>query len=141
MALHFLLSKINKLDSDFSCWQILSLVCPIRDHVTLHLSHQPPRSAFKDGGCRGPWSISTHSPLARSSLSYRVSLLGFSLERGNQVKNKRIPWPVQSKGYTQATQIFEFRWTVGHWKLIKMAACKRTVWLHCFDSLQLFEDL
>ena len=50
---------------------------------------------------RGPWRISTHSPLARSSLSYRVSLLGFSflgetlaipiysdLERANQVKEQ-----------------------------------------------------
>ena len=32
--------KINKLDCDYSCWQILSLVCHLKVHVTLLLLHQ-----------------------------------------------------------------------------------------------------
>ena len=31
---------INKHDLDFSYWQILSLVCPLKNHVTVLLSHQ-----------------------------------------------------------------------------------------------------
>ena len=38
-AFHFLLSRINKLDRDFLYWQIFSLVCPPRNHVTLLVSH------------------------------------------------------------------------------------------------------
>ena len=37
---HFLFSRINKLDRDFLNWQLLALVCPLRNHVTLLLSHQ-----------------------------------------------------------------------------------------------------
>ena len=36
---HFLLSKINKLDRDFLHGQIFSLVFPLRNHITLILSH------------------------------------------------------------------------------------------------------
>ena len=32
--------KINKLDCDYSHWQILSLVCHLKVHVTLLLLHQ-----------------------------------------------------------------------------------------------------
>ena len=32
--------KINKLDCDYSYWQILSLVCHLKVHVTLLLLHQ-----------------------------------------------------------------------------------------------------
>ena len=33
-GLHFLLSRINKLNRDFFHWQCFSLVCPLRNHVT-----------------------------------------------------------------------------------------------------------
>ena len=36
---HFLLSKINKLDRDFLHGQMFSLVCPLRNHITLILAH------------------------------------------------------------------------------------------------------
>ena len=36
---HFLLSKINKLDRAFLHGQIVFLVCPLRNHITLILSH------------------------------------------------------------------------------------------------------
>ena len=36
---HFLLSKINTLDRDFLHGQIVFLVCPLRNHITLILSH------------------------------------------------------------------------------------------------------
>ena len=48
-VLHFLLSRINKLNRDFLNWQILSLVCPLRNHVTLLLYHQFVK-ARKEGG-------------------------------------------------------------------------------------------
>ena len=32
--------SINKLDHDFLHWQLLSVVCPLRNHVTLLFSHQ-----------------------------------------------------------------------------------------------------
>ena len=48
-VVHFLLSRINKLDRDFLYWKNLSLVCPLRKHVTSLLSHQS-LSACKDGG-------------------------------------------------------------------------------------------
>ena len=35
-----MLSRINKLDRDFLYWKNLSLVCPLRNHVTSLLSHQ-----------------------------------------------------------------------------------------------------
>ena len=43
-VLHFLLSRMNKLDHDFLNWQILSLVCPLRNHVIklLFLFHLSP---------------------------------------------------------------------------------------------------
>ena len=50
-GLHFLLSRINKLNRDFFHWQLFSLVCPLKNHVTLLLSHQS-LSACKDGGHR-----------------------------------------------------------------------------------------
>ena len=51
-ALYFQLSRINKVDGNFLYWQIsLSLVCPLRNHVTLPLSHLS-LSACKDGGYR-----------------------------------------------------------------------------------------
>ena len=37
---HYLLSRMNKLDCDFLYRKNLSLVCPLRNHVTLLLSHQ-----------------------------------------------------------------------------------------------------
>ena len=36
----FLLSRINKVDRDFLYRQILTLVCPLKCHVRLLLSHQ-----------------------------------------------------------------------------------------------------
>ena len=36
---HFLLSRTNKLDRDFLYWKNLSLVCPLRNHMTSLLSH------------------------------------------------------------------------------------------------------
>ena len=48
---HFLLSRINKLDCNFLYWKNLSIVCPLRNHVTSLLSHQS-LSACKDGGQR-----------------------------------------------------------------------------------------
>ena len=39
-VLHFLLSRINKLDSDFFYRQILSLVCLLSSHVTSLSSHR-----------------------------------------------------------------------------------------------------
>ena len=48
-GLHFLLFRMNKLDRDFLHWQTLSLVCPLRNHVTSLLSHQS-LSECKDGG-------------------------------------------------------------------------------------------
>ena len=36
-----LLERINKLQRDYSYWQILSLVCPLKYHVTLLYSCQP----------------------------------------------------------------------------------------------------
>ena len=50
-VVHFLLSRINKLDRDFSYWKKLLLVYPLRNHVTSLLSHQS-LSACKDGGHR-----------------------------------------------------------------------------------------
>ena len=50
-GLHFLLSRINKLNRDFFHWQFYSLVCPLKNHVTMFLSHQS-LSACKDGGHR-----------------------------------------------------------------------------------------
>ena len=50
-GLHFLLFRINKLNRDFFHWQFFSLVCPMRNHVTLPLSHQS-LSACKHGGYR-----------------------------------------------------------------------------------------
>ena len=43
-VLHFLLSRMNKVDHDFLNWQILSLVCPLRNHVIklLFLFHLSP---------------------------------------------------------------------------------------------------
>ena len=50
--LYFQLSRINKVDGNFLYWQISeSLVCPLRNHVALPLSHQS-LSACKDGGYR-----------------------------------------------------------------------------------------
>ena len=43
--------RINKLDRDFSCWQILSLACLLKYHATLLLSHHS-YSACKDSGYR-----------------------------------------------------------------------------------------
>ena len=48
-VLHFLLSRINKLNRDFLNWQILSLIYLLRNHATLLLSHQFLK-ACKDGG-------------------------------------------------------------------------------------------
>ena len=47
----FRFDRMNKLDHDFSHWQILSFVCPLKYHVTLLLSHQS-YSSCKDGGYR-----------------------------------------------------------------------------------------
>ena len=46
---YFLLCRINKLDHDFLYWQILSLICPLRNHVASLLSHQFSKTARKDG--------------------------------------------------------------------------------------------
>ena len=35
------LERINKLERDYSYWQILSVVCPLKYHVALLYSHQP----------------------------------------------------------------------------------------------------
>ena len=48
-GLHFLLPRINKLNRDFFHRQMLSLVCPLGNHVTLLLSHQS-LCACKDSG-------------------------------------------------------------------------------------------
>ena len=48
---HFLLSRINKLDRDFFYCKNLTFVCPLRNHVTLLLSHES-LSACEDGGYR-----------------------------------------------------------------------------------------
>ena len=45
------LKRIKKLDRDYSHWQMLSLACSLKYHVTLLLSHQS-QSACKDGGYR-----------------------------------------------------------------------------------------
>ena len=37
---HFLLSRLNKFNHDSLYWQILLIVCSLRYHVILHLSHQ-----------------------------------------------------------------------------------------------------
>ena len=50
-VVHFLLSRINKLDRDFLYWKNLSPVSPLRKHVTSLLSHKS-LSACKDGGDR-----------------------------------------------------------------------------------------
>ena len=50
-VVHFLLSRINKLDRDFLYWKNLPLVCPLRKHVTSLLSDEF-LSACKDGGYR-----------------------------------------------------------------------------------------
>ena len=34
-GLHFVLSRINKLNRDFFHWRFFSLVCPLRNHVTI----------------------------------------------------------------------------------------------------------
>ena len=39
-VIHFLLSRINKLDRDFLYWKILSLVGPLRSHVTSVLERE-----------------------------------------------------------------------------------------------------
>ena len=56
-VLHFLSSRINKLNRDFLNWQILSLLCLLRNYATLLLSHQFLK-ACKDGGYLelGLWS-------------------------------------------------------------------------------------
>jgi len=41
--------QINKLDRDYSHQQILPLVCPLKYHVTLLLSHYPKARAKKAG--------------------------------------------------------------------------------------------
>ena len=45
------LARVNKVYRDFLHWQLLSLVCPLRNHATLLFSHQS-FSACKDGGYR-----------------------------------------------------------------------------------------
>ena len=48
-VLHFLLARINKLNRNFLNWEIVSLICHLRNHATLLLSHQFLK-ACKDGG-------------------------------------------------------------------------------------------
>ena len=48
-VLHFLLSRINKLNRDFLNWQIVSLIWLLKNHATLLLYHQFLK-ACKDGG-------------------------------------------------------------------------------------------
>ena len=40
---------INKLECDYSYWQLLSLVCPLKYHVTLFLTHQSLRACTDSG--------------------------------------------------------------------------------------------
>ena len=47
--LHYLLSRINKLNRNVLYWQFFKFVCPPTNHVTLLLSHHS-MSACKDGG-------------------------------------------------------------------------------------------
>ena len=48
-VLHFLLARINKLNRDFLNWQIVLLICLLKNHATLLLYHQFLK-ACKDGG-------------------------------------------------------------------------------------------
>ena len=50
-VLHFLLSRIDKLNGNFLHWKIFPFFFPLRNHVTLLLSHQP-LSKCRDGGYR-----------------------------------------------------------------------------------------
>ena len=68
-SIHFLLSRINKLDRNFLYQQTLSLTCPLRNQVTSFLSRQSELSACKMAGCREQgllncewrWSTTTKS--------------------------------------------------------------------------------
>ena len=42
-------NRINKLDRDYPQQQILPLVCPLKNHVTLLLSHCPKARAKMTG--------------------------------------------------------------------------------------------
>ena len=59
-VLHFLLARINKLNRAFLNWQILSLICLLRNHATLLLSNQFLK-ACKDGGYL-EWGLLSRSP-------------------------------------------------------------------------------
>ena len=50
-VLHFLLSRINKIDRDFLDWQLLLPLCPLRNYMILLLSDQS-ISTCKDDGYR-----------------------------------------------------------------------------------------
>ena len=48
-VLYFLLARINKLNRNFLNWEIVSLICLLKNHATLLLYHQFLK-ACKDGG-------------------------------------------------------------------------------------------
>ena len=48
-VLHFLLARINKLSRNFLNWEIVSLICLLKNHATLLLYHQFLK-ARKEGG-------------------------------------------------------------------------------------------
>ena len=50
-VLHFLLPRMNKLDRNFLNWQFFSFFGPLRNHVTLLLSHQSLRASVDGGYC------------------------------------------------------------------------------------------
>ena len=103
-VLHVLLFRINKLDRDFLHWQILSLVCPLRNHVIPLLSHQS-LSACKDGGYREVGLLRWRPDLCPGhigggrSQSFRCSVLALPLRCNELAHNKESspPLPPQSE--------------------------------------------
>ena len=47
-VLHYLLSRINKLNRDFLHWNLLLLVCHLRNYMTLHCFHPYARAKMAD---------------------------------------------------------------------------------------------
>ena len=47
-VLHYLLSRINKLNRDFLHWNLLLLICPLRNHMTLRCFYPYARAKMAD---------------------------------------------------------------------------------------------
>ena len=70
---HF--ERINNFNCDFLHWQILSLVCPLKNHVTLLLSHSVLKHMQR-------WQVSWIRPIQSKCKSNKVRSAALSIASG-----------------------------------------------------------